>query len=189
MLGQKGKWKKDVNSKFDSTYTGQRGVNTQGQYGGFYVDGGSGQQVGTLIDGGKTTTVVYPDPTQVYTVLEGINDAGLTAGQWEDSGGIVHSFSWDSVKDKFTEIDDPAAASFTQAWGVNSKGLIAVSSDAGSYIYCTLKASKCPSTGMPAKRIEVRETTLSPGALRRLVEANSRCHHNPVRLPKGAAIQ
>ncbi|HTT98077.1 MAG TPA: hypothetical protein VMF58_08505 [Rhizomicrobium sp.] len=188
MLGQKGKWQSKVTTPFTSVYTGERGVNKSGVIVGFYQDQDSGLQVGTVQQGGTTSAITYPDATEVYTVFEGLNDKNIASGQWEDSGGIVHSFSYDIDKAKFVEIDDPNAASFTQAWGVNKAGLIAVSSDAGSYVYCTL-GNKCPSIGTKAITVEVREIHVAPGKFLRYGDAKTSApkHAALPKLPKGAS--
>ena len=188
--GQSGKWTADVTTPFGGPYTGERGVNTHGDLAGFYVDSDTQLQVGTYIHNGTTNQVIYPDANEVYTVLEGLNDDNVATGQWQDSGGIVHSFSYNAKKSTFTEIDDPNAGSFTQAWGINSSGLIAVSSDAGAYIYCpATKEGKrdCPSGGMD---IAVREIHVSPGQMLRY-GAGKKGHAAPAKvvLPKGAALQ
>jgi hypothetical protein len=189
MLGKKGQWTSDVTTPFTSSYTGERAVNNKGTVVGFYVDSGTGLQVGTIIQKGVTSQVIYPDPTETYTVLEGINNSGDAAGQWGDSGGIVHSFVYNSKKATFTEIDDPNAASFTQAWGVNGSGLIAVTSDAGPYIYCP-KKKNCP--GGNAREIAVKVTHVPPGSMLRYGDVQKSLKKAaPVRskLPKGAAPQ
>ncbi|HEX4860699.1 MAG TPA: hypothetical protein VFV07_05645 [Rhizomicrobium sp.] len=186
-LGKKGKWKSDVTGSFTSAYTGERGVNGAGMVVGFYVNGGTGLQIGTIIQGGSTTQVIDPGPNENYTVLEGVNDDGLASGQWQDTSGIVHSFSYNAGT--FTEIDDPNAASFTQAWGVNKKGLIAVTSDAGPYIYCDLKPSKCPSTGAAPIEIDVKTMHVSPAEMRLLILAKKGHPTAKLNLPKGAALQ
>ncbi len=195
LLGLKAKYKSTVTVPFDTVYTGERAVNTAGTIAGFYVDSSTGFQVGTLIVGGTTNQITYPDDSELYTVLEGINDSGIAAGQWEDSSDIVHGFSYDSNKNKFTEIDDPNAASFTQPWGVNSSGLIAVSSDAGSYIYCPLKKKLCPKTGADARQpieIAVNEIRGSTKALLHYGDARKGAWHAvpaALKLPHGAALQ
>jgi hypothetical protein len=186
LTGKKNKWQSDVTAPVSgSPYTGERGINDAGTLVGFYVDPDTSLQVGTIITGGVTQVVNYPDPSMTYTVFEGINNAGLATGQWDDTSGIVHSFSYDTAKSKFVEIDDPNAASFTQAWGVNKSGLIAVSSDAGSYIYCV---KKCPTIGTKAITIEAREIHVSPAQFLRYGESKG---HATVKhaLPKGAAVQ
>lgn len=187
--GSKFKWKSDVTTPFDSPYTGERGINKKGTLVGFYVNPDTNLQIGTLIKGGVTSTVVYPDESETYTVLEGINDSGTVTGQWDDTGGIVHGFAYDSNSSTFTEIDDPNAASFTQPWGVNKSGLIAVSSDVGSYIYCTLKKSQCPNPGTKAIEVEVKTIHVAPGKMLRY--GAGRVGHSTLKLalPKGAALQ
>jgi hypothetical protein len=189
-LGQKFKWKSDVTTPFDSGFTGERGVNKKGTVVGFYINSDSGSQIGTLIQGGTTSQVTYPDQSEVSTALEGINDSGLASGQWGDSNGIVHGFSYDSSSSTFVEIDDPNATQFTQTWGVNKAGLIAVSSDFGSYIYCTLKKSKCPTTGAAAIEVDVKTVHVAPGKMLRYGDGHAAGHAVPkLALPKGAALQ
>src|ERR1700742_4632365 len=106
-LGKKYKWKSDVTTPFESTYTGERGVNSDGTVVGFYVDSDTALQVGTVIKNGITTQVIDPGPNESYTVLEGINDSNKASGQWSDTDGIVHGFAYNVKKAKFTEIDDP----------------------------------------------------------------------------------
>lgn len=184
------KWKSDVTTPFTSTYTGERGINKDGTTVGFYVDSDSGFQIGTVIVNGTTTQVVYPDANELYTVMEGINDSGLASGQWEDgSTGIVHGFSYDTTSSTFTEIDDPNAASFTQPWGVNKTGLIAVSSDVGAYIYCTASKKKCPNTGEAPIEIDVKTTHVAPAAMQRVADAQHGHTTAKHALPKGAALQ
>jgi hypothetical protein len=188
MLGKSGQWQSDVTTPFPSSYTGERGVNNRGTSVGFYVDSGTGLMIGTIIQGGVTSQVVYPDATQVYTVLEGINNSGHVSGQWADTSGIVHGFVYDPKKSVFTAIDDPLATTFTQAWGVNGAGLIAVNSDAGPYIYCP-KKKNCPGGG---KAIQGNIIHVSPGTMLRYGDADRGVRKAaPVRnkLPKGAAVQ
>ena len=188
-LGQNYKWESTVETPFTSAYTGERGVNSAGTVVGFYVNPDTSLQIGTIIQGGVASQVTYPDPSENYTVLEGINDKGLASGQWQDTSAIVHGFSYDSGSSTFTEIDDPNAASFTQPWGVNKSGLIAVSSDAGSYIYCTLKPAKCPSTGETPITIDVKETHVAPGSMLRYGAGKVGHATLKLALPKGAALQ
>lgn len=188
-LGARYKWASDVTTPFDSPYTGERGVNSAGLVVGFYVDPDTGLQLGTLTQGGTTSVFTYPSDQENYTVFEGVNNSGLTAGQWGDTSGIVHSFTYNTRNGNVTQIDDPNAGSFTQAWGVNRNGLVAVSSDAGAYIYC--KNASCPNTGL--KAIPLRERTLHV-PMSKLLSYGDVKHtsgHAPVKhvLPKGAALQ
>lgn len=181
-VGKQFKWKKDVDTGITSSYTGMRGVNHAGTVVGFYVNDNTALQLGAIVTkAGDETTVTYPDASESYTVFEGINDNRSASGQWGDTGGIVHSFAYNPKNGNFTEIDDPFAASFTQAWGVNNSGLIAVTSDAGPYIYCP-KANSCPLS--TAKAIVLKEHVVQgqTGATRN--HASSK--HT---LPKGASFQ
>lgn len=190
-LGKKFKWQEDVTTPFDSPYTGERAVNKGGTIVGFYVDSGTGLQIGTVIQNGVTSAVTYPDASESYTVFEGLNEDNRAAGQWGDTSGIVHSFAYNIKKAKFTEIDDPLAASFTQAWGVNKDGLIAVTSDAGAYIYCP-KANDCPTIpGAKAITLHGREISISPKKLLAYGDGHKGNVHAPVKqvLPKGASMQ
>ena len=185
MLGKNSAWQEDVTTPFTSTHTAERGTNNKGDIVGFYVDDNTGLQVGTLIRKGVTSQVSYPDANQSYTVLEGINSSGEAAGQWGDTGGIVHAFAYDVKKSTFTEIDDPAATTFTQAWGVNNSGLIAVNSDSGPFIYCP-KKKNCPGGG---KEIQAKEIHVSAASMLRYGDGKSTRHKvAPARteLPKGA---
>jgi len=171
-----------VNTGIASSYTGMRGVNKARTVVGFYVDDNTALQLGAIVDsGGNETTITYPDANESYTVFEGVNDNGHMSGQWGDTGGIVHSFVYNPKNGKFKAIDDPFAASFTQAWGVNNSNLIAVTSDAGPYIYCP-KESTCPFFTAKSIVLHPREVKAMPG---------KNVNHSSVKhpLPKGAALQ
>jgi len=186
MGGRGAKYKRTVSTPFQSSYTAERAVNSNFVFAGFYVDDSTGLQVGTLITSGKTQQIVYPADNESFTVLEGLNDAGTATGQWGDTDGITHSFSYDSTTGTFVEIDDPNAGSFTQAWGVNNSGLIAVTSDAGAYIYCP-DDNNCPGNGA---KIAVHPVS-STAAMRHSNAQKKGWHAVPSqhKLPKGAAVQ
>ncbi len=186
MGGRGAKYKRTVSTPFQSSYTGERAVNSNFVFAGFYVDDSTGLQVGTLVTAGKTQQIVYPADNESFTVLEGINNAGMAAGSWGDTDGITHSFSYDSTTGTFVEIDDPNASSFTQAWGVNNSGLIAVTSDAGAYIYCP-DDNNCPGNGA---KIAIHPIS-STAALRHANAQKKAWHAVPAqhKLPKGAAVQ
>ena len=89
--------------------------------------------------------VDYPSGDNQGTTLEGINDNGLVVGQWVDSSDNTHSFLLDPSTNTFTDID-VSGASNVYAWAINAAGAVAVSSDAGSFIWCA-KKSQCPTGG------------------------------------------
>ncbi len=121
-----------------------RGVNSAGDVVGWYYDS-NGVQNGFLISGGNAITVDYPDGSEVSSVLEGINDNGIATGQWTDTGGVIHAFTYAISGGTFKAITVPNATVFTQAWGINTAGDVAVGSDQGSFIYCPGKS--CPFAG------------------------------------------
>jgi hypothetical protein len=148
-IGQFGKWVRDIGVKTDNLGFAGRGINNSRTVAGWYLDA-NGVQNGLLKSGTTLTVINYPDSTEAYTVLEGINDNGQVVGQWGDTNGIVHSFILDTGSGTYTEIDDPNATQFTQAWNVNNAGVVTVSSDQGPYIWCASQ-DNCPSTGAPVR--------------------------------------
>ena len=153
-LGANAKFKKAVKISITNTGVGPRGVDSAGDIVGWYYDS-NGVQNGFLISGGTATTIDYPDNTAVYTVLEGINDNGEITGQWDDTNGVVHAFSYEMSTGKFKSITVPNATSFTQAWGVNSAGWVAIGSDQGYFVYCPGKKSKCHANGIETTETEI----------------------------------
>jgi len=116
-----------------------RGIDTAGDVVGWYLDTTTGLQHGFLISGGSASTLDYKATNESYTVLEGINDKGTISGQWGDTSGVVHSFLYDMNTQTFKDVIVKGATTFTQVWGVNNNGLVAVGSNVGYYIYCPPK--------------------------------------------------
>ncbi|HWE07487.1 MAG TPA: hypothetical protein VG274_12305 [Rhizomicrobium sp.] len=143
-LGKNAMETKAVKLSLGNTGAAARGVDDAGDIVGWYLNT-SGIQTGFLISGGVATSIVYPDASESSTVMEGINNKGIATGQWTDTSAIVHSFTYNLATAKFKPVSIPGAVSFTQAWGINDLGEIAVGSDAGFYIYCM--KSICPGTG------------------------------------------
>lgn len=112
-----------------------RGINDKGDIVGWYYDA-NGAQNGFLLSRKTAVTLDYPSASAVSTVLEGINDRGQITGQWTDSRGIIHGFVYDSATKSFRKIKVPGSSSFVQPWGINSKGLVALGSDAGDFVWC-----------------------------------------------------
>jgi hypothetical protein len=140
-LGKSAKETKAVKLSLGNTGVAARGID----------DAGSG---------GVATSIVYPDASEASTIMEGINNKGIATGQWTDTSGIVYSFTYNLATGTFKPIKIRGAKSFTQAWGINDVGEIAVGSDAGFYVYCT--KSTCP--GMGAAVADGREISV-PKAL------------------------
>jgi len=164
-----------------------RGIDTAGDVVGWFYDSASVQHGFTDV-GGTFTQVDYPGSNVAYTVLEGINDSGLITGQYEDTSGILHGFTLDS-KGTFKEIKVPKSTSFVQAYGVNEKGFVTVLSDAGAFVYCPLKKSKCKKLGATIDVADARPIHKPAGYF---VVFNPATHVKQgalpqTRLPKGAA--
>lgn len=145
-LAHNAKYKSEVTISISNLGVAPRAVDSAGDVVGWYYDS-NGVQNGFLLSGGTASTVDYPDPNESSSVLEGINDSGIITGQWTDTSGVVHGFTYDMVGGTFTEIDAPNATVFTQAWGINSAGFVAIGSDAGYFIYCPSKRNCLQANG------------------------------------------
>jgi len=144
-VGKNGKWKQDL-TPFGSADTFARGINKAGMIVGFYADS-QGHEHGFILQNGVASQIDYPDNRVSDTYLEGINDKGLIVGNWDNSRGRTFAFELDTGTGTFKQIK-VTGARFTRAFGVNSAGLVAVSSDAGNFVYCPKKPAKCPSGGV-----------------------------------------
>jgi len=142
-LAKEGTYQSDVDLGLNATRTSPRGLNKHGILAGFYVDSG-GVQHGFILEHG-VPQVVDADSSGT-TALEGINKKQLVTGQITDTSGNPHSFLYDNSTGEFTTIDIPDGSVLQQAWGVNDKGQVAVSTDVASYIYCT-RDVHCPDGG------------------------------------------
>lgn len=147
-----------LNGITNTGYAG-RGINDKGDIVGWYYDS-KGVQHGFLLRGKAAMTIDYPSKAAVSTVLEGINNRGQITGQWTDALTDIHGFIYYSNLKTFRTIKIPGARAFIQPWGINSKGLIAVGSDAGYYIWCP--SSKNCVFGASAIRPQRQERKLLP---------------------------
>lgn len=148
--GKSGKYKNDVKISGTQFAVAPSGINASGMIDGWSVDIG-GVAKGFILKGGTTSFVTYPHATQ--TQLTGLNDAGLATGVWTDASSVQHAFMYDTKTSKFTSLE-PKGATTSVAGGVNNKGLIAIYSNKGSFIYCP---KACPSAGVAftAKSVHV----------------------------------
>jgi hypothetical protein len=140
-LAKKGRYKYDVTlSGVTATRVAPRAVFGK-TVAGWFADA-TGTHGFVLKSG--VTQVVDVDASGT-TTLEGINRKGTLTGQVVDEDLNNHAFFIDK-HGTVTFIDVPGSTN-QQAWGINAKGLIAVTSDIGSFIYCPLKPSRCPAGG------------------------------------------
>jgi len=91
------------------------GINNHGELSGAYYDGAN--LVGYL----KLGDVFQPvAPGGPYTIARGLNDAGLTVGQYY-TGSADHGFFWDGKK--FTDLSVPGST-MTQAYDIDNFGRV-----------------------------------------------------------------
>jgi len=152
--GRAGKYKSDIDLGVPATRIAGRDVNAKGNIVGFYADDGGDH--GYLLDHSGLHT--YDVDASGTTTFEGLSDKGVVTGQVVDEDFNNHGFTLDPSTGTATFIDVPGAAS-VQAWGINRKGMVALSTDIGSFIYCPLKAKRCPAGGIAAveRKVQVVE--------------------------------
>ncbi len=128
--------------QYQSQYTYFTGINNLGDIVGF-----SGV-TGLLYSGGVFSTLNYPGALDTYPA--GINDDGLVAGTWQDSGGGIHGFLyWGGA---YVSFDYPGAT-YTYFYGINGDAQIigeywtGVSGPVYSFIY---DAATETSTSVPS---------------------------------------
>jgi len=119
-----------------------RGIDRHGNTVGFFT--GDGVVHGFLLTGGVASQIDYPDASAVATYLESLNSRGLVAGEWDDGSGNLQAFILDTSTATFTPITVPGAT-YVESFGINTKGIATVSSDAGIFLYCPLRPRRCPS--------------------------------------------
>ena len=143
-LAKDGAYRSDIDLGLNATRTSPRGMNQHGTLAGFFVDSG-GVTHGFILGKHGVPQVIDADDSGT-TSLEGINKKELTTGQVTGADGNPHSFIYNNATGEFTTIDVPDGSVLQQAWGVNDKGLVALSTDVASYIYCT-RDVHCPDGG------------------------------------------
>lgn len=141
--GRNGRYRADLTLPVDTTRVDGRAVTSTGAVAGWYEDTGHLQH--GFIQRGEGFQTVDADDSGT-TNLEGLNDKGIATGAVLDVDENFHAFTLDTNTDTLTWITVPGAAT-VQAWGINKQGLVALTTDIGSFIYCPLKPSKCPSGG------------------------------------------
>jgi hypothetical protein len=141
--GRNGRYRADLTLPVDTTRVDGRAITSTGAVAGWYV--GTDHVQHGFIQRGEGFQTIDADDSGT-TDLEGLNDAGIATGAVLDDSENFHAFTLDTNTDTLTWITVPGAAT-VQAWGVNKKGLVALTTDIGAFIYCPLKPSKCPAGG------------------------------------------
>lgn len=137
----------DVVLPFPTVRIAARGLNTRGDVAGWFISAPGEAPQGFVIQGGTTTVLTFPEPN-LATYVEGLNNKGELSGSWYDIDGNSHGFALASDLVTWTSFDAPGASQ-TQAWQINNKGQIAVSSfdevtgASGTFIYCPGKGGVC----------------------------------------------
>jgi hypothetical protein len=102
--------------------TALRGINSEGDISGFYVDDSLGNDHGFLLSGGSYMTIDYPDPNFPDTQLFGMNDVGQTVGV-AFGNGLDVGFVYSTATQTFTEISYPGSLT-TFPENINNAGKI-----------------------------------------------------------------
>jgi hypothetical protein len=158
--GRGDRYRASITLPFTTTQTRPRGINRAGTIVGFYSEIGNGTFPGFVLQDGVATTVAYPDDNAWQVYLESINDKGMVAGSWVDYAlTMENAFLFDTTQNTFAAITVPRGK-YVLANSINNKGVIAISTEKSSYIYC-LKKSACPAAGRKA----VEESTVWRAAL------------------------
>ena len=145
-LASNGLYQKDVTLNLGELTTNPRGINWFGSLAGFYVDQNGTTTHGFIISKKGGVQTIDADSSGT-TALEGINKKELASGQVIDSSGNPHSFVYDNKTGVFTTITINDGSNVQQAWGINDRGQVAVSTGIGaSYIYC-VDDHQCPRAG------------------------------------------
>ena len=141
-----GTYQTDVTLQVGELTTNPRAINALDTLAGFYLDQNGITTHGFIFKTDGIVEVINADDSGT-TALEGLDKYGVATGQVIDNAGNPHSFYFNNNNGVVTAINIQDGSQEQQAWGINDKGQIAVSTGIGaSYIYCTNDA-KCPRGG------------------------------------------
>lgn len=160
-LAGNGTYQTDVTLNLGELTTNPRAINWFGTLAGFYLEQNGTTTHGFILKNGVVQTVDADESGT--TALEGINKKELASGQVIDSSGNPHAFVYDNKTGVFTTININDGSDEQQAWGINDRGQVAVSTGIGaSYIYCVYD-HQCPRSASEAP--VGRSWKAIPGAL------------------------
>jgi hypothetical protein len=163
--GKGAKYLSDLTLPFATIRTHPRGLGRDGTATGYFLDRDDGDmERGFILKDGVATAYDYPDENDFDTQFEGINKNGFVAGSWLDAfETFSRAFLFNSRKGTFLAIDVPNST-YPFAGSINDAGIVSVSGDTTSYIYCPSKRT-CPlSAGakdVPERWIAARATSES----------------------------
>ena len=103
-----------------------RTVNNNGDFVGSYDNGLGGAVQAFIYRNGAYTNLSYNAPGATATRFNGINDAGLVSGRYEDSMGLSHGLLYNSNNGFFSSFDFPGATeTFLILGSINNSNQIA----------------------------------------------------------------
>lgn len=160
LYGKRGHYRADLTLPFNTDRTRPRGYNRHGEVVGYYYQFGAYYYPGFILKDGVATAVEFPNKSAYRTILAAVNDKGKIAGGWDDVDvGIGQAFTYDLTANTFTVIDIPGSQR-ALARGINNDGLVTITSDVGSFLYCPKKGT-CPAGGIGLKERHVAASVYS----------------------------
>jgi uncharacterized membrane protein len=179
-FGKGSTYRAELDLPFNTDRIRPRGLANDGTVVGYYRDLTAKLYPAFVLKDGVATAIQYSDPNAYYTYFEDLNDKGLIAGGWGSSDGFTgNAFLFDMNKNAFKLIQVPGSTA-SNATGINKNGIVIISSDIGSFIYCP-KKKNCP-VGAGAIEIADRWIKVPPQYLHTVV-----CQHGCLR-PSGSAV-
>jgi hypothetical protein len=140
---------------------------------------GSTPDSGFVLKHGVAARVVYPDADAFNTFLFGLNDRGAIVGSWLNTAQTAqHGFFYNYEKNRFKLLDVPGH-SFSEALAINNAGLVTITTEDNSYLYCPEKRT-CPLHSEGAK--DIPDRWISAVKLSRRVPCENGCIGSPQKI-------
>ena len=171
----------DLTVPFNTYQTRPRGINKHGEVAGFFLDmdhavNESIPDSGFVLKDGVAARVIYPDADAFNTFLFGLNDRGAIVGSWLNTAQTAeHGFLYNFEKNRFKLLDVPGH-SFSEALAINHAGLVTITTEDNSYLYCPEKRT-CPLDSESAK--DIPDRWISAAKLSHRVPCENACIGSP----------
>ena len=150
--GGRAKYGADLTLPFTTDQTHPRGYNTRGTVVGYFHEIDNNLYPAFVLQDGAATAVTYPDDNAWQVLFESVNDKGMVAGAWLDYALTTsNAFLFDTTQNAFSPIT-VRRATVVLANSINNAGVVALTADDVSYIYCTRKR-RCPLGGPNATEL------------------------------------
>ena len=151
--GEHAKYAADLTLPFTTDQVHPRGYNTHGTVVGYFHEIADNLYPAFLLQDGVAMSIVYPDDNAWQTLFEGINDKGMVVGAWLDYALTTsNAFLYDTAQNAFSPITMRHATNVL-ANGINNAGVVALTADDKSYIYCVRKR-RSPLSGHVRFRVQ-----------------------------------